>query len=131
MTASSARESQEWAGILRRCQEAHQDAMKSQSWDQTPWSPSPNDVLPTETDVLAGRGVWLEKKGEGLGRSQKRYFMLYQDSVTRDLHFVYFENFAKGTPAGRKGFIPFNRASTVSVSGTLMAIVSLTNEKYI
>ncbi len=124
MTAASARESAEWAGILRRAVEAHNQAAKSMAWNDTAWSPSPNDVLSTETDVLGGRGIWLEKKGEGLGRAQKRYFKLYQDSTTRDLHFVYFESLSKGTPAGRKGFVPITHASTISVNGAIMLIAN-------
>ena len=76
----------------------------------------------------ATRGVWLSKKGEGLGaftKEKKRYFTLLYGADSRMLKFVYFEDVHHGAPKGRKGFIPLTPASAISVHGCVILIVRL------
>lgn len=72
------------------------------------------------------RGVWLSKRGEGLGAltaEKRRYFVLLFGADTKMLKFTYFADVVQGVPTGRKGFVPLDRASQISANGNHIIIV--------
>ena len=79
-----------------------------------------------EEDVLGGKGVWLSKKGEGLGLltgSKRRYFLLRAGIQSQLLKFVYFETFKEGSLGKRKGAILLTPSSIISSSEKTLKIV--------
>ncbi len=81
-------------------------------------------AVPTARGTPAG--VWLGKKGEGLGAltgEKKRYFVLVFGTDSRMLMFAYYADVQNGRPVDRKGFIPLSPESRVSASGTSLVIV--------
>jgi hypothetical protein len=88
------------------------------------------DVMEDETErsvPRADKGVWLAKKGEGLGAftgEKRRYFVPVLGVDTKMLKFVYFEDVQHGRPVGRKGFVPIDRQTRISASGASLIIVS-------
>ena len=80
-----------------------------------------------EEDILGGKGVWLSKKGEGMGKltgSKKRYFLLVFGSFTKVLKWNYYSNVKLGSPIDKKGHIAILPSSEITSKGKDLTIVS-------
>lgn len=80
-----------------------------------------------EIDVLPGQGVWLAKRGEGLGAlsaDKKRYFVLVYSQRSRALRMAYYADLQGRQPLDRKGAIPVSLLSSISARGVELRIVS-------
>ena len=80
-----------------------------------------------EIDVLPGQGVWLAKRGEGLGAlsaDKKRYFVLVYSQRSRALRMAYYADLQGRQPLDRKGAIPVSMLSSISARGVELRIVS-------
>jgi hypothetical protein len=88
--------------------------------------------LETETDVLLSRsgGMWLVKKGEGLGAGDKRrLFVPAFGRSTRALKLNYYAECNSGVPADKKGCIVVTPFSDVSTTGANIVIVRFVDRK--
>jgi hypothetical protein len=81
-----------------------------------------------DLEVYPGRGVWLFKKGEGLGLlsgDKRRYFVLVRRDSSRTLLFHYYAAFTSGRPTDLKGSIDVLPLTHVYCNGAELTIVSL------
>eukprot|EP00047_Mylnosiga_fluctuans_P019018 m.77744 g.77744 ORF g.77744 m.77744 type:complete len:1563 (+) comp7929_c0_seq1:66-4754(+) len=92
--------------------------------DDEPDQPAEANEVAVPTSGPA-KGVWLSKKGEGLGvltAERRRYFTLLFGADTNTLKFTYFEDVRNGVPVGRKGFVPVSAASRIAAAGTHITV---------
>ena len=87
-----------------------------------------DDIQEDDMDMLDGKGVWLQKKGEGVGAAltgeKKRYFVLVEGKTTHMLKFTYFASVDKaGQPYNRKGYIPIIPSSSIFAMGKQILVV--------
>lgn len=78
-------------------------------------------------EMIPHKGVWLYKKGEGLGRitgAKRRYFQLVYGISTRKLKLNYYANIVQGIPSARKGHINIFPNSPIVSKGKAIEIVS-------
>lgn len=83
-----------------------------------------------EIDVYPGSGVWLRKKGEGVGAligDKKRYFVLVYSQLARTLRMAYFVELVGTQPLDRRGSIPVSSLSTIAARGAELRVVSFLN----
>ena len=79
-----------------------------------------------EEDVLGGKGVWLSKKGEGLGLltgSKRRYFLLVRGCASGLLKLNYYSDVRGGGPVDKKGAIELLPNASISTDGSTILIV--------
>jgi hypothetical protein len=80
-----------------------------------------------EIDVCPGVGIWLRKKGEGVGAltgDKKRYFVLLFAQHARTLRMAYFAELVGTQPTDRRGAIPVSGLSNIVARGAELRIVS-------
>lgn len=78
-----------------------------------------------EEDVLQGRGVWMSKKGEGLGMltgAKKRFFLVVFGTFTKVLKWNYYAHVKHDVPVDKKGHVRLYPTSEFTAKGKDLTI---------
>lgn len=79
-----------------------------------------------ETELQPGSGMWLSKRGEGLGlltADKRRFFVLVRREAARTLALNYYVNCTQGRPDDLKGAIALLPNCVVTAHGNELTIV--------
>ena len=140
LTAGTASEASTWAGLLLEAKNKYtpdQDAaaadggqggsdVMSSSLHAVAQHDEPN--IPNDEDeenLWEGRGVWMVKKGEGIGRDRRRFFTLVMGKESGAIKLNYYGSVKDDRPVDKKGFIVIGPSSGFMHDSNSVVIVSL------